>query len=42
LSVPSSETDLIQQIHMVVAHAVCGMVERALFGALDVAREATP
>jgi len=42
LSVPSSETDLIQQIHMVVAHAVCGMVEGALFGALEVAREAAP
>ena len=33
LSVPSLETDLVQQIHMVVAHAVCGIVERELFGA---------
>jgi D-sedoheptulose 7-phosphate isomerase len=33
LSVPSAETDLVQQIHMVVAHAVCGIVERELFGA---------
>ena len=33
LSVPSPETDLIQQIHMVVAHAVCGIVERELFAA---------
>jgi D-sedoheptulose 7-phosphate isomerase len=32
LSVPSAETDLVQQIHMVVAHAVCGIVERELFG----------
>ena len=42
LSVPASETDLIQQIHMVVAHAVCGMVERELFGAQETAREAAP
>jgi hypothetical protein len=40
--VPSSETDLIQQIHMVVAHTVCGMVERELFGAKEAAREAAP
>jgi D-sedoheptulose 7-phosphate isomerase len=33
LSAPSAETDLVQQIHMVVAHAVCGIVERELFGA---------
>jgi len=33
LSAPSSETDLVQQIHMVVAHAVCGIVERELFAA---------
>jgi D-sedoheptulose 7-phosphate isomerase len=41
LSVPSPETDLIQQIHMVVAHAVCGIVERELFGA-RAAPEAAP
>jgi D-sedoheptulose 7-phosphate isomerase len=35
LSAPSPETDLIQQIHMVVAHAVCGMVEHELFGAQE-------
>jgi D-sedoheptulose 7-phosphate isomerase len=42
LSVPSSETDLVQQIHMVVAHAVCGIVERELFGAQAAAGEAAP
>ena len=33
LAAPSSETPLIQQIHMVAAHAICGLVERDLFGA---------
>jgi len=33
LSAPAAESDLVQQIHMVVAHAVCGIVERELFGA---------
>jgi len=33
LCAPSAETALIQQIHIVAAHAICGLVERALFGA---------
>jgi D-sedoheptulose 7-phosphate isomerase len=33
LAVPSEETALIQQIHITVAHAICGLVERELFGA---------
>jgi len=41
LSAPSAESDLVQQIHMVVAHAVCGIVERELFGA-PAAPEAAP
>jgi D-sedoheptulose 7-phosphate isomerase len=41
LSVPSPETDLVQQIHMVVAHAVCGIVERELFAA-QAAPQAAP
>lgn len=32
LAAPSAETPLIQQIHIVAAHAICGMVERDLFG----------
>jgi len=32
LAAPSSETPLIQQIHIVAAHAICGLVERDLFG----------
>jgi D-sedoheptulose 7-phosphate isomerase len=31
LAVPAEETALIQQIHIVAAHAICGLVERALF-----------
>jgi len=31
--VPSDETALIQQIHITVGHAICHLVERALFGA---------
>jgi D-sedoheptulose 7-phosphate isomerase len=31
LSAPSAETPLIQQIHIVAAHTVCGIVERNLF-----------
>jgi D-sedoheptulose 7-phosphate isomerase len=34
LAAPSGETPLIQQIHIVAAHAICGLVERDLFGAL--------
>jgi D-sedoheptulose 7-phosphate isomerase len=33
LSAPSLETPLIQQIHIVAAHAICGLVERRMFGA---------
>src|ERR1700692_3235224 len=32
LVAPSPETPLIQQIHIGAAHAICGMVERDLFG----------
>jgi D-sedoheptulose 7-phosphate isomerase len=31
LAAPSGETPLIQQIHIVAAHAICGLVERSLF-----------
>lgn len=31
LSAPSEETPLIQQVHLVAAHAICGLVERAIF-----------
>jgi D-sedoheptulose 7-phosphate isomerase len=31
LRAPADETPQIQQIHLVAAHAVCGLVERALF-----------
>ena len=32
LAAPSAETPLIQQIHIVAAHAICGLVEFDLFG----------
>jgi D-sedoheptulose 7-phosphate isomerase len=32
LAAPSSETALIQQIHIVAAHAICALVESDLFG----------
>jgi D-sedoheptulose 7-phosphate isomerase len=32
LSAPSDETPQIQQIHIVAAHAICGLVESDLFG----------
>jgi D-sedoheptulose 7-phosphate isomerase len=32
LAAPSPETPLIQQIHIVAAHAICGLVELDLFG----------
>jgi D-sedoheptulose 7-phosphate isomerase len=35
LAAPSAETPLIQQIHIVAAHAICGLVERNLFGGAD-------
>jgi D-sedoheptulose 7-phosphate isomerase len=31
LAAPAEETALIQQIHIVAAHAICGLVERELF-----------
>ena len=31
LAVPAAETPLIQQIHIVAAHAICGLVEHDLF-----------
>src|SRR6201987_6020776 len=31
VAVPADETPLIQQIHIVAAHSICGLVERALF-----------
>jgi D-sedoheptulose 7-phosphate isomerase len=31
LAAPAQETPLIQQIHIVAAHAICGLVERNLF-----------
>jgi D-sedoheptulose 7-phosphate isomerase len=34
LAAPSAETPLIQQIHIVAAHAICGLVELNLFGSL--------
>jgi D-sedoheptulose 7-phosphate isomerase len=38
LAVPSAETPLIQQIHIVAAHAICGLVERNLFGGVSANR----
>jgi len=38
LAAPANETPLIQQIHIVAAHAICGLVERNLFGGGPVAR----
>ena len=32
LAAPADETALIQQIHLVAAHAICGLVEEELFG----------
>jgi D-sedoheptulose 7-phosphate isomerase len=32
LAAPAADTALIQQIHIVAAHAICGLVERSLFG----------
>jgi D-sedoheptulose 7-phosphate isomerase len=33
LAAPSDETALIQQLHITAAHAICQLVEHALFGA---------
>lgn len=38
LEVPSSETALIQQVHIAAAHAICGRVEAALFEAAPAER----
>ncbi len=38
LAAPANETPLIQQIHIVAAHAICGLVERNLFGGGAVVR----
>jgi len=35
LAAPSAETPQIQQIHIVAAHAICGLVERDLFDGLS-------
>jgi D-sedoheptulose 7-phosphate isomerase len=32
LRAPSDSTPLIQQIHIVAAHAICGRIEQELFG----------
>jgi D-sedoheptulose 7-phosphate isomerase len=32
LLAPADETPLIQQIHITAAHAICGLVERSMFG----------
>src|SRR5512136_2521037 len=32
LSIPSTDTPRIQEAHMVAAHIICGLVEKALFG----------
>jgi D-sedoheptulose 7-phosphate isomerase len=32
LLAPANETPIIQQIHIVAAHAICGLVERNIFG----------
>jgi D-sedoheptulose 7-phosphate isomerase len=37
LSAPSTATPMIQQIHIVAAHAICGLVELSLFGAATAA-----
>lgn len=32
LAAPTAETPLVQQIHIVIAHVICGLVEQTLFG----------
>jgi D-sedoheptulose 7-phosphate isomerase len=32
LVAPSEETALIQQVHITAGHAICGLIERDLFG----------
>ena len=41
LAVPSDETQIIQQVHIVAAHAICGLVERDMFGASSPAKPAS-
>lgn len=36
LAAPSGETPVIQQIHMIAAHAICAIVEQELFGGTTV------
>ncbi|MFY9625959.1 MAG: D-sedoheptulose 7-phosphate isomerase [Rhodoplanes sp.] len=36
LAAPSGETPVIQQIHIVAAHVICGIVEQELFGGASV------
>jgi D-sedoheptulose 7-phosphate isomerase len=31
ISVPSSDTPLIQQVHITLAHIICGLVEHEMF-----------
>jgi D-sedoheptulose 7-phosphate isomerase len=38
LAVPSTETSLIQQVHLAAYHAICGIVERELFPAASRAK----
>ncbi len=38
LASPSEETALIQQIHLVAAHAICTMIEDTLFGEATASR----
>jgi D-sedoheptulose 7-phosphate isomerase len=38
LQAPSDETPQIQQIHIVAYHAVCGEVEKAMFGKASAVR----
>ena len=40
LAAPCTETPMIQQIHIVAAHAICTLVERDLFGSEAAAKAA--
>lgn len=42
LVAPSSETPLIQQIHIIAAHAICGLVELDIFGGPQVRSSTFP
>ena len=41
LQAPSDSTPLIQQVHIVAAHAICGRIEQELFGPTSPLRAAT-